>query len=175
MKEIWKDIPEYEGLYQVSNLGNVRSLNYNRTGEIKLLKQGNVNGYKVVILYKDGKKKNYLVHRLVAIAFLPNPNNLPIINHKDENPSNNNVNNLEWCTQAYNTNYGEGIKRRVQSRLLSGEGRHPIIVLDELSGIETTYPTIRNCIKSLHITARTIYKYIGTGISYKNKKFNYYE
>lgn len=111
MNEIWKDIPGHEGKYQVSNLGRVRSLNYNRTGKIKLLKQGNVNGYKVVILYKDGKKKTYLVHRLVAIAFLLNPNNLPIINHKDENPSNNNVNNLEWCTIAYNNTYGTARKR----------------------------------------------------------------
>ena len=64
-----------------------------------------------MILYKNGKKKTYLVHRLVAIAFLPNPNNLPIINHKDENPSNNNVNNLEWCTVAYNNTYGTARKR----------------------------------------------------------------
>lgn len=128
-----------------------------------------------VRLSKGGKSTHFTLHRLLAVHFIPNPNNLPFVNHIDENKLNNSINNLEWCTQAYNTNYGEGIKRRVQSRLLSGEGRHPIIVLDELSGIETTYPTIRDCIKSLHITARTIYKYIGTGISYKNKKFNYYE
>lgn len=86
-------------------------MNYLGSGEPKLLKQGNVNGYKVVILYKDGKKKTYLVHRLVAIAFIPNPNNLPIINHKDENKTNNNVNNLEWCTYEYNNTYGTARKR----------------------------------------------------------------
>ena len=109
----------------------------------------------------DGKSTHFTLHRLLAVHFIPNPNNLPFVNHIDENKLNNSINNLEWCTQVYNTNYGEG--------------RHPIIVLDELSGIETTYPTIRDCIKSLHITARTIYKYIDTGISYKNKKFNHYE
>ena len=128
-----------------------------------------------VRLSKDGKSTHFTLHRLLAVHFIPNPNNLPFVNHIDENKLNNSINNLEWCTQVYNTNYGEGIKRRVQSRLLSGEGRHPIIVLDELSGIETIYPTIRDCIKSLHMTSRTIYKYIDTGISYKNKKFNYYE
>lgn len=102
-----------------------------------------------------------VVNLLIAVHFIPDPDNLPFVNHIDENKLNNSIDNLEWCTQVYNTNHGEG--------------RHPIIVLDELSGIETTYPTIRDCIKSLHITARTIYKYIDTGISYKNKKFNHYE
>lgn len=139
------------------------------------MKIWNNGRYMEVRLSKNGKSTHFTLHRLLAVHFIPNPNNLPFVNHIDENKLNNSINNLEWCTQAYNTNYGEGIKRRVQSRLLSGEGRHPIIVLDELSGIETTYPTIRDCIKSLHITARTIYKYIDTGISYKNKKFNYYE
>lgn len=139
------------------------------------MKIWNNGRYMEVRLSKNGKSTHFTLHRLLAVHFIPNPNNLPFVNHIDENKLNNSINNLEWCTQAYNTNYGEGIKRRVQSRLLSGEGRHPIIVLDELSGIETTYPTIRDCIKSLHITARTIYKYIDTGISYKNKKFNHYE
>lgn len=112
MDEIWKDISGYEGLYQVSNLGRVRSLNYNHTGEIKLLKQGTYKkGHKCVSLFKNKKGKTYSVHRLVAIAFIPNPNNLPIINHKDEDPSNNNVNNLEWCTVAYNNTYGTARKR----------------------------------------------------------------
>lgn len=70
-------------------------------------------------LSKDGKMKHYKVHRLVAMAFIPNPNNLPIINHKDENPSNNNVNNLEWCTVAYNNAYGTARKRA--SKKMRGE------------------------------------------------------
>lgn len=123
MDEIWKDIEGYEGKYEVSNLGNVRSLNYRGTGGIKLLKQGTTRGYKLTCLYKNGKGKQYWVHRLVAIAFIPNPNNLPVVNHKDENPSNNNVNNLEWCTQEYNINYGTARKRASES--IRGEN-HPL-------------------------------------------------
>lgn len=117
MKEIWKDIPGYEGSYQVSNLGRVRSLNYNHTGEIKLLKQGtDKKGYKRVSLYKNGKEKKYPVHRLVAITFISNPNNYKEVNHKDEDKSNNNVNNLEWCTREYNINYGTAMKRSSESK-----------------------------------------------------------
>lgn len=108
-KQIWKDISGYEGKYQVSNTGKVRSLNYNGTkGKMMRLKLSNNNhyGYKRVRLYKNGKYKAYLVHRLVALAFIPNPNNYSFINHKDENPSNNYYKNLEWCTPKYNSNYG---------------------------------------------------------------------
>lgn len=172
MVEEWKDIKGYEGIYKISNLGKVVRIKGSQEHPMKVWNNGR---YMEIRLSKDGKSTHFTLHRLLAVHFIPNPNNLPFVNHIDENKLNNSINNLEWCTQVYNTNYGEGIKRRVQSRLLSGKGKHPIIVLDELSGIETTYPTIRDCIKSLHITARTIYKYIDTGISYKNKKFNHYE
>lgn len=125
MDEVWKDIEGYEGLYQVSNLGRVRSLNYNHTGEIKLLKQDiSHNGYKRAMLYKDGKMKRYLVHRLVAMTFISNPDDLPIVNHKDENKTNNNVNNLEWCTYKYNNNYGtkkEKLSKSMKGKSLSEE------------------------------------------------------
>lgn len=113
MEEIWKDIKDYEGLYEVSNLGRVRSLNYNKTGEIRLLKvQKHSDGYLQVGLRKDGKQKLYTVHRLVCEAFIPNPDGLPCVNHIDEDKTNNHVWNLEWCTVKYNTNYGTGIERR---------------------------------------------------------------
>lgn len=116
-KQIWKDIEGYEGLYQVSNTGKVRSLNYRRTGKTKVIKQSTDKlGYKSVFLCKDGKNKGYLVHRLVALAFIPNPNNYPVINHKDENPSNNYYKNLEWCTQEYNCNYGNCRKKMSEAR-----------------------------------------------------------
>lgn len=103
MKEIWKTIENYEGLYQVSNLGNVKSLKF---GKEKILKPGvDGKGYFFVNLFKNGKKKLMTIHRLVAKAFLPNSDNLPCVNHKDKNPKNNNVNNLEFCTQQYNVEY----------------------------------------------------------------------
>lgn len=107
--EVYKDINGYEGLYKVSNLGNVKSFH---TGKEKILKPNKNNcGYLQVDLYKEGKRKQHLVHRLVAMAFIDNPQNLEQINHRDENPTNNNVSNLEFCTAAYNNNYGTRIKR----------------------------------------------------------------
>lgn len=120
-KQIWKDISGYEGKYQVSNTGRVRSLNYKRTGKIKVMKLStNKLGYKIIMLSKNGKCKTWQVHRLVAQAFLPNPNNYPIINHKDENPKNNTVWNLEWCSQEYNINYGTRNEKASNSML----GKH---------------------------------------------------
>lgn len=105
--EIWKPVVGYEGLYEDSNLGRVKSLNYNHTGSERVLKPADRGkGYLFVTLCKDGKKKNHLVHRLVAKSFIPNPLSLPQVNHKDCNPQNNRVENLEWCTQEYNINYG---------------------------------------------------------------------
>lgn len=106
MEEIWKDIEGYEGLYQVSNLGNVKSLNYRNKGiEGILTPKCNCDGRLWVDLYGHGKPKHMLIHRLVAMAFIPNPNNYPQINHMDENPKNNHVDNLEWCTGSYNIRY----------------------------------------------------------------------
>lgn len=103
VNETWKDIDGYDGMYKISNLGNVYSL-YTK----KILSQGTrKDGYKYVILNKNGKKKYKTIHRLVAEAFICNPCNLPCVNHKDENPSNNNVDNLEWCTWKYNATYND--------------------------------------------------------------------
>lgn len=115
--EEWRDIPNYEGLYTVSNMGRVKSLNYNRTKQEKILKQGKMkNGYLYVKLCKDKKMKTFLVHRLVANAFIPNPNGYRCVNHKDEDKTNNCVDNLEWCTQKYNVNYKNAIQRRVEKQ-----------------------------------------------------------
>ena len=114
MKEIWKDIKDYEGLYMVSNWGRVKSIKF---GKERILKPvTNSSGYLSVKLCKDGKVKAFTVHRLVAEAFLPNPDNLPCVNHKDENKQNNNVSNLEWCNCKYNINYGTGIERRSKKK-----------------------------------------------------------
>lgn len=128
-KEIWRDIAGYEGKYQVSNLGNIKNLNYRRTGKERPLKPiVKVDGRLKVDLYKNGKQKEYLVHKLVANAFIPDKTNFKYvdekdklkyidnldnleINHKDEHPKNNNVNNLEWCTRKYNNTYGTRCER----------------------------------------------------------------
>ncbi len=111
MNEIWKDIKGYESVYQVNNYGQVRSLDrYDSLGRFKpgviLSESDNGNGYKKVQLYKNGSHKIFYIHRLVAEAFIANPDNLPQVNHKDEDKSNNCVDNLEWCTNEYNSNYG---------------------------------------------------------------------
>lgn len=112
-QEIWKDITDYEGLYKVSNLGRVKSL---KNDKEKILKPViSSNGYLFVNLCKQGKQKPTNIHRIVAKAFIPNPNNLPIINHKDEDKTNNCVNNLEWCTYQYNNTYGSRIDRFISS------------------------------------------------------------
>ena len=116
--EIWKDIVGYENLYQVSNLGRVKSLNYLQKGKEQILKGFKVtSGYLAVNLSKDGKSKTHTIHRLVAKTFIENPDNLPQVNHKDECKTNNRLDNLEWCSSKYNCNYGTRNKR--QSEILT--------------------------------------------------------
>lgn len=105
--EIFKEIEGYEGLYEVSNLGNVKSLNYNKTKIERILKaEKDIGGYLRVALRKQGKQKHYKIHRLVAQAFIPNPNNYKQVNHIDEDKTNNAASNLEWCSAKYNSSYG---------------------------------------------------------------------
>ena len=118
MQEIWKDVVGYEGYYQVSNLGRVKSVDrivimknqfceFEKMRKSKLLKTAKLkSGYMQVGLCKNGIMTNKRIHRLVCESFIENKNNYPIINHKDENKANNNVDNLEWCTHSYNRNYG---------------------------------------------------------------------
>lgn len=103
-EEVWKDVIGYEGLYQVSDQARVR----NNKGKIlkQSVKVGKCVYYKYVKLYKDGQYRQGYVHRMMAECFIPNPDNLPIINHKDEDGTNNRLDNLEWCTVEYNSNYG---------------------------------------------------------------------
>ena len=109
IKEIWKDKKDYEGHYQVSNFGRVKSIKFGKEIIMNLIP--NSSGYLLVNLCKDGKVKKFTVHRLVAEAFIDNPYNLPQVNHRDENKLNNNVDNLEWCTNEYNINYGTRTER----------------------------------------------------------------
>ncbi|MFF3146812.1 NUMOD4 domain-containing protein [Streptomyces sp. NPDC057927] len=103
IKEIWKDINGYEGHYKISNLGRVKSFKYDKTRG-RILK-GNIenHGYKMVDFRANSFRKRYLIHRLVAETFIPNPQNYKVVNHIDGNKLNNSLENLEWTTQQYNT------------------------------------------------------------------------
>ena len=113
--EEWKNIIGYEGLYEVSDKGNVRNVRRNT-----LLRFSNNQGYIQVYLYKNGIRNGFKVHRLVAQAFIPNPDNLPQVNHKDEDKTNNNVDNLEWCDHKYNVNYGHRTENAINTRVKNG-------------------------------------------------------
>lgn len=125
MIEEWKPINEFEGYYEVSNLGRVKSCQrviHRKTTSItvneRILKLRNNKGYMSVCLRKNKKSYWKQVHRLVAEAFIPNPNNYPIVNHKDENPSRNIVTNLEWCTKSYNNSYnGARVRAAIPRRM----------------------------------------------------------
>lgn len=122
--EVWKDVVGYEGLYQVSNLGRVKSLWF---GKERILKLGrNIFGYLTVGLHKNEQQKTCKVHRLVAQAFIPNPNVLPEVNHKDENKTNNSIENLEWCDTKYNSNYGTR-NQRISEKCTNGKCSKPVL------------------------------------------------
>ena len=114
-KEQWKPIPGFEGLYEVSTCGRVRTVRRqgSRGG---ILKQTTLHGYRMLALCKDGKYTRMGAHRAVALAFIENPNGLPFVNHKDENKTNNNADNLEWCTCTYNNNYGTARQRSSETK-----------------------------------------------------------
>lgn len=141
-KEVWKDIDGYGGLYQVSNFGNVKSMNYRGLGKAGLLKRStNAQGYEVVGI--NGKVTS--VHRLVAKAFVDNPKGYPQVNHIDEDKTNNRADNLEWCTQDYNLHYGTGIERRCK----------PVIAMTKDGNIER-YPSVKDASEVMGVDVRTI-------------------
>lgn len=112
MVERWKDIEDFEGLYQISNMGNIKNTVTN-----KIRRQGTMrNEYKHICLCVGGVRKSLMVHRLVAVAFISNPKNLPQVNHLDEDKKNNVVTNLEWCSAKDNANYGTKIARQAKTR-----------------------------------------------------------
>ena len=124
-EEIWRDIDGYEMIYQVSNMGRVKRVKgYDSLGHLRnekiLSPVINKDGYLKVGLCKEGNVKMFLVHRLVAQVFIPNPEGLPQINHRDEDKTNNRVDNLEWCEHRYNCNFGTRNERRLQTMISKG-------------------------------------------------------
>ena len=155
--EIWKDIEGYEGLYQISNFGRVRSLNYRGTGQTKVLSPGEGGrGYLLVNLCKNGKTKKYQVHRLVAEAFIPNWFDDPQVNHIDEDKTNNRVENLEWCSAKYNINYGTHNKR-VFEKTTNGKLSKPVLQFTKTGEFVREWPSIseaeRNGFNNGHIAS----------------------
>lgn len=146
-KEIWKPIKGYEGFYEISTFGNVRSVERivtNKLGVKKLIPSSNMKsrpsnrGYLRVGLHRDGKSREYSIHRLVAETFICNPKGLPCVNHKDENILNNRLDNLEWCTQKYNANYGNAREKLSKSKRI----QRPILQLDLQGNILREFATL---------------------------------
>lgn len=193
MQEIWKDIDGYEGLYKVSSMGRVYSVpRISPTGckvNGRFLCHGdNGHGYKIVNLWKDGKSKIKYVHRLVALAFIPNPDNLPEINHKDENKENNCVSNLEWCSNRYNVTYGTARKRGMATYRQNGHNT-PIDKYDTSGNLIKTYEVSydlrkdgvkRRCVLNC-CYGRTrsykgfVYRFHGEPFGYRPKSSNHYK
>lgn len=156
LNEIWKDIKGYEGIYQVSNFGRIRNI---VTGKpIKLIRLK--NGYFQVNLCVNGKPKPFYVHRLVAIAFIPNPNNYKYVNHKDENPANNCASNLEWCTHKYNCNYGTRNKRLSEnhSGIFNTNKSKPILQYDLEGKFIKEWPSAKEVERQLGFASTNIAK-----------------
>lgn len=154
--EVWKDIKGYEDLYQVSNFGRVKSLRRSvvlgkniRQVKEKVIKPFITNkGYYQIILSKNGKTSHKLVHRLVAMAFIPNPNKYLIINHKDENPLNNHADNLEWCGYSYNNNYGNRNKI-VSDKMTNGKLSKKVLQITLNGDFVKEYPSTKQVEREL--------------------------
>lgn len=155
MEEIWKSIVETDGKYEISNFGNLRSVDrYAKVcgGGKRLVKGQTVtparcsNGYLELQASMGAKRKCLLVHRLVAQYFIPNPDSLPEVNHKDENPRNNCVDNLEWCTPKYNCNYGTRNQRCMEKVI-----KKPVRQLSLGGKLIRIYPMIKDAMRATGI------------------------
>lgn len=148
MKELWKDIKEYEGIYQVSNLGRIKRVETDRI--LKGMKD--TIGYLRVDLYKNHTASKKLIHRLVAQAFIPNPENKLQVNHIDEDKTNNMVSNLEWMTAKENSNYGTRTERMAKTRSI------PIMATNLTTGESTEFYSGKECARQLGLDNSNIAK-----------------
>jgi len=156
--EEWRDVIGFEGKYVVSSLGRVAALSfpieagtlrYSRKPHMLTITKGKLGYSYVGLSCGKNRIKTIKVHRLVAAAFLPNPHNYPIINHIDENKTNNRADNLEWCTQKYNINYGTGKRRSAETRIKRLYGCKPVAKLDEYGNILCIYPGLSYAAKDI--------------------------
>lgn len=163
MVEEWRDIEGYENKYQISNYGRIKSVKK----DIFLKPMVAINGYLVVCLWKDNGQKKFLVHRLVAKHFIDNPCNCPEVNHKDEDKTNNRIDNLEWCTHIYNMNYG-GVKEKISGATIGREPWNKGIQCPDISlrQIGKPRPHIYETIQSNNKTGFI-------GVSYHEQKCQY--
>ena len=165
LNEIWKDIEGYEGLYQISNLGRIRSLDVrtyqrNKFGKFQyVLHKGKVlkaqkqrNGYLTIDLHRKGQFKRQTIHRLVAEAFIPNNDNNKYINHKDNDILNNKVSNLEWCTQKYNIKYAYDYGNKIPPNMRS------INQIDNNGNIIATFISMQEAERKTNIRSANISK-----------------
>lgn len=173
-KEIWRDIDDYIGLYQVSNMGRVKSVErviwdnrgYYKTVPERILKAGKINGgYMQVGLCKEGKTKKYLVHQLVASAFVENPEGYKEINHISEDKTNNKAENLEWCSRSYNVNYGtrnnrmaEKLRGMKQSEEQIKKKSRPVLGINKVSGLIVEFNSAREASRQLVINQSSIWE-----------------
>lgn len=173
MEEIWKPIPKWEALYEVSNLGRVKSLprfrktRFSYTSKEHILKPrvcGNQREYLAVALCKDGKREQVKIHRLVALVFIPNPNGYKEINHIDENKGNNRADNLEWCTRHYNVTYNGVGKRRMAWR------RKKVSAFDENGKLIKQF----DCIDDASCWAKVDASNVFRAVKYGRKSKGYY-
>ena len=181
MKEIWKDSPEYEDLYQISNYGRVRSkdkivkVNCQNNKHVKvpffcyvypgkfIKLQTNKFGYTTVFLHKNGKQKGFFIHRLVMQTFNPILSDANYqVNHIDENKNNNTISNLEWCTAKENVNHGTCIQRRSSKQMVTNKNRRPVVSIDEF-GNETEYLSAWDASRKIGAFQSNIWKAINSG------------
>lgn len=159
MNEEWRSVERAKGRYEVSNTGKIRSMNYKRTGTVKeLLPAKDKKGYLRTAIVIDGKPKTIKVHREIAKAFIPNPNNLPQVNHKDGNKENNNVSNLEWVTNIDNAHHaienGLFVNSYEATKKANNKRKKPVVATKD--GVSVLFDSINEASRKLNLSRRHI-------------------